>query len=213
MSKDKITERLESLLKEELWGRINPKDVSINRFKVLDDFYNHSAGDSDEETLAEICRGHLANYQNSVIAMYLLGIISFGKETMDSKSYLMELLNLYVNAQKWAVAEHIAERILEFGENRAALRALALALEKLKRVKDAVPIWEDLIKINRFDAEVAKKLALSITDDKTKSVQYLKLAFEGFIREGEFSEVTELLDKITESSFEDTAYTNRCESA
>lgn len=211
MSKDKITERLESLLKEELWGRINPKDVSINRFKVLDDFYNHSAGDSDEETLAEICRGHLANYQNSVIAMYLLGIISFGKETMDSKSYLMELLNLYVNAQKWAVAEHIAERILEFGENRAALRALALALEKLKRVKDAVPIWEDLIKINRFDAEVAKKLALSITDDKTKSVQYLKLAFEGFIREGEFSEVTELLDKITESSFEDTAYFEKIE--
>jgi len=211
MSKEKIIERLESLLKEELWGRINPKDVSINRFRVLDDFYNSAAGESAEEELVNHCREHLANYQNSVIAMYLLGLISFGKDSMDSKSYLMELLNLYVNAQKWTIVGHIADRILEFGENRAALRALALSYEKLKKVKEAVPIWEELIKINRFDSEVAKKLALALSDDKQKSSQYLKLAFEGYIKDGNYSEVTELLDKIIEASKDELPYFDKVE--
>ena len=40
MEKEKLLEKLNLLFKEELWGRIEPKDIGISKFKILDDLFN-----------------------------------------------------------------------------------------------------------------------------------------------------------------------------
>ena len=60
---------------------------------------------------------------------------------------------------------------------------MALSLERLGRNKDAIPVLESLLKIDRFDAELSKKLAFAIVDeDPDKSIHYMKLSIEGFIK-------------------------------
>ena len=52
MAKEKIMEKLDSLFKEELWGRIEPKDIGISKFKILDDLFNSVVSDDIiQETL------------------------------------------------------------------------------------------------------------------------------------------------------------------
>ena len=47
MSKEKLLEKLGSFFKEELWGRIEPKDIGISKFKILDDLFMKDMGPTD----------------------------------------------------------------------------------------------------------------------------------------------------------------------
>ena len=108
--------------------------------------------------------------------------------------------------------KYLAEKVLEYGENRVALKALATSLERLGRNREATPVWESLIKIDRFDTDVAKKLAFAIIDeDPDKSVQYMKLSIEGFIKNGVFNEVLPLWNKMLSISIEDEQFFERVE--
>lgn len=110
------------------------------------------------------------------------------------------------------MVERISEKILEFGENRVAIKALATSLERLGKSKDAIPVWENLLKIDRFDAEVAKKLAFALVDeDNEKSILYMKLSIEGFIKNGEFGEISSLWNKLLSVTEEDLAFFERIE--
>jgi transcription elongation factor GreA len=212
MEKERLIEKLNSLFKEELWGRIEPKDIGISKFKILDDLFNNLIGDKVfQETLA-MCEEHLKDHPDSINAAYLAGIIGNHLDKMDAKIHLRKLIDLFLNHHKWAVVERLAEKILEYGENRIALKALATSLERLGRNREAIPVWENLLKIDRFDAEVAKKLAFAIVeDDPEKSIQYMKLSIEGFIKNGDFDEIHELWNKLVAVSWEEKAFFERIE--
>ena len=68
MSKSKIIEKIESLFKEESWGRIDPKDIGISRFKILDDLFNSILAEGLAEEALENCREHIAEQPASITA-------------------------------------------------------------------------------------------------------------------------------------------------
>ncbi len=212
MSKDKILEKIASLLKEESWGRIDPKDVGISRFKILDDIINSVIADGATEEALGTCREYLEEHPGSITASYIMGIMGHQLEKIDYKIYLRRLIEKFTESQKWAIVEVLAEKILEYGESSLALRALATSLERLGRGKEAIPVWEDLLKIERFDAQVAKKLALGlIATDPEKGIQYLKLSIEGFIKAKQFDELQPLWQKLVSVSWEDINFFERIE--
>ena len=97
---------------------------------------------------------------------------------------------------------------------RAVLRSgpLRQALRRLGRNKEAIPVWENLLKIDRFDAQVAKKLAFAIVNqDQEKSIQYMKLSIEGFIKLKNFDEIPPLWQKLVTVSWEDIQFFERIE--
>ena len=131
---------------------------------------------------------------------------------IEDAKQLRRLIEIFTGYHKWAVVELIAEKILEYGESSAALRAMALSLERLGRNKDAIPVLESLLKIDRFDAELSKKLAFAIIDDEPeKSIHYMKLSIEGFIKNKKYEEVTSLWTKLVSVSWEDIAFFERIE--
>jgi len=212
MENEKLLDKLNSLFKEELWGRIEPKDIGISKFKILDDLFNSLVRVDLLEEAQERCRDHLKEHQDSVTASYLIGLIGYHTNRLDDTVHLKRLIDLFLNNHKWAVAEQIAEKILEYGENRVALKAMAISLERLGRHKEAIPVWENLIKIDRFDAELAKKLAFAlIDDDPSKSIQYMKLSIEGFIKNNEYDEIVHLWNKLVSVSWEDISFFERIE--
>ncbi len=212
MENEKLLEKMNSLFKEELWGRIEPKDVGISKFKILDDLFNNLLGEDIFQEALAVCKSHLNEHPDSITAAYLIGLIGYQLDRMEDKFQLRRLIDLFLDYHKWAVVERIAEKILEYGENRIALKALATGLERLGRNKEAIPVWENLLKIDRFDAEVAKKLAFAIIDDDPeKSIQYMKLSIEGFIKNGEYDEITDLWNKLVSVSWEDIQFFVRIE--
>lgn len=212
MKKEKILEKLNSLFKEELWGRIEPKDVGISKFKILDDLFNGVVSEGIFNDALSECRRHLEEHPKSVCAAYLLGTIGYHTGAIEHTGHLRKLIDLFADNHKWAVVERVAEKILEYGENRVALKALAISLERLGKNKEAIPVWESLLKIDRFDAEVAKKLAYALVDeDPDKSIQYMKLSIEGFIKAGEFGEIGPLWNKLVSITEDDIQFFERIE--
>jgi len=212
MDKENVLDKLNSIFREELWGRIEPKDVGISKFKILDDLFNGIVSADLINDTVDVCVAHLGEHADSINASYLLGLIGYHTGRMDDMVHLKKLIDLFLAHHKWAVAEVIAEKILEYGENRMALKALATSLERMGRNKDAIPVWEDLLKIDRFDAEVAKKLAFSIVeDDPNKSVYYMKLSIEGYIKNNDYHEILSLWNKLVSVSWEDVPFFERIE--
>ena len=212
MSQDKALLKLESLFKEEQWGRIEPKDVNISRFKILDDLFNSllSAGLMNEAV--EYCREHIGKHEDSITAAYLLGLFGYHSGKIEDSAELRKLVDVFIANQKWAVVEVLSEKILEYGEDSSVLRAFAVSLERLGRSKEAVPVLENLLKINRFDTEVAKKLAMALLDKSPeKSIHYMKLAIEGFIKKKEYDSIPELWAKLVQISWQDTTFFERAE--
>ena len=212
MVHEKVVEKLNSLFKEELWGRIEPKDIGISKFKILDDLFNTIvSGNIIEETL-QACKNNLEEHPESITSIYLVGLIGYHKDNIEDSTQLRRLLDIFIDSHKWANIELISEKILEYGESSVALRALALSLERLGRNKEAIPILENLLKIDRFDADVAKKLAIAIVDDEPeKSIHYMKLSIEGFIKNEQYDEVTALWNKLVSVSWEDILFFERIE--
>ncbi len=212
MEKEKIIERLESLFKEEVWGRMSPKDIGVPRFKILEDFFNNIVSENMVEEISKECDNHLGVNGESVTAKYVLGLIAYNFNKIDNKIYFKVLIDLFLQNSKWSVVEHISEKVLEYGENRHALKALGTALERMKRQKEAVPVWEELLKLDRFDAEIAKRLSVALKeDDPEKSVQYLKLAIEGFIKASKYDEIEALWNILVDLAWDDIAYFERIE--
>lgn len=212
MEKEKLLDKVNSLFKEELWGRIEPKDIGISKFKILDDLFNSLVGDNLFQEVLDLCRDHLVEHSDSITASYLVGLIGYHLDRMEDKFQLRKLIDLFLDHHKWAVVERISEKILEYGENRIALKALATALERLGRNREAIPVWENLLKIDRFDADVAKKLAFAIIeDDPAKSIQYMKLSIEGYIKNGDYDNIVDLWNKLVTVSWEDIQFFERIE--
>ncbi|HRX17282.1 MAG TPA: hypothetical protein P5123_13280, partial [Spirochaetota bacterium] len=164
-------DRLESLLKEESFGRMGASSVGISRFKNLESFFNECVQGNATKEIYDACDNHLDENPSSVTSLYISGLIAFHCNIIDGKNNLISLIKTFSDLQKWAVVEHLADKVLEYGENSTALKALAMSLEKLKRRKEAVPVWEELIKINRFDADIARKLSQTLEEeDQAKSV-------------------------------------------
>jgi len=212
MSKNKIMEKLTSLFKEESWGRMEPKDIGISRFKILDDILNSIISENvTDEALAQ-CKIHLEEQPASITAAYISGLLGYQLEKIDEKKHLRKLIEKFTENHKWAVVELLSEKILEYGESSFAFRALATSLERLGRSKEAIPVWDNLLKIDRFDAQVAKKLALAIVNqDQEKSIQYMKLSIEGFIKSRNFDEITPLWQKLVVVSWKDIQFFERIE--
>lgn len=212
MTTSKVIDKLNSMFKEEIWGRIEPKDIGISRFKIIDDIFNTLVSEGLIQEAIDQCRSHQSENPNSITAAYLIGLIGYHTENIEFSTYIRKLIDTFIDSHKWAVVEILSDKILEYGENSAALRALAMSLERLGRAKEAIPVLENLLKIDRFDAEVAKKLAVAIIDeDPEKSIQYMKLSIEGFIKMKKFDEITGLWNKLVTISWEDIPFFERIE--
>ncbi|MBN2038424.1 MAG: transcription elongation factor GreA [Spirochaetes bacterium] len=214
MEKEKILERLTSLFKEEQWGRIDPKDIGISKFRILDDLFNNLVRADLLGEASNQCKAHLDEHPDSIIASYLVGVTGHHLSRIEDTRQLRILIDLFTRHHKWAIVEILADKVLEYGENRVALKALAISLERLGRNREATAAWESLLKIDRFDTDVAKKLAFAIIDeDPEKSVQYMKLSIEGFIKKGEYNEIPALWNKLISVSIdeEDSLFFDRIE--
>jgi len=185
------------ILNEEKWTRATLNNYTINNFKELDALINLSYEDEVQAEVKELCDEHLTHTKNSIIALYFSGILGLRRQLIDD-SNLVLLITIFADNHKWNIVEYLCTRILEFGENKYALRTLADCYVNENEEEKKFEVWERLIKVDYEEAEIVKVLADKREEegDIHAAVELYKKAIHRFINKKLFSSVKEIWAKL-----------------
>ncbi len=205
-------QKLTTLFNEEIYVRVDASNVPVTKFKIYDDLLKFYRDSGKLEAIIPILYEHLKDHPDSVSARYILGNIYLVLNKIDEQGHLKILLEQLKQNNKWTIIEYVTDQILQFGEQRLALKFKAEALEKLNKNKELKAVLEKLAKHDRKNPEIAKKYALSILDhDKPKAITYLKQAAESFARSKDYTNLEEIWPILVEHNYEDTAFIEKIE--
>lgn len=190
---------ISEMLNEEKWTRTSLNSYTINNFEELDGIIEATFNEGIQKDVKELCDEHAIQAKNSIIALYLSGIISLSKQLIDD-SNLIRLINIFSGAQKWNIVEFLANRMLEFGENKYALRTLAECYQNKGEEEKIYDIWERLIKVDYEEADIVKLLAEKKDEegDGEEAFSYYKKAIHRYISKASFSNIKEVWGRLVE---------------
>jgi transcription elongation factor GreA len=187
MSESQLAQKVQDMLNEEKWTRAALGAYSVANLKELD------------ALLQEVCDEHLTHTKTSIIALYLSGVIALMRQQIDD-SAMVSLLDIFADNKRWNIVECICQRMLDFGENRTALRRLAECYQSDDKPEEMHSVWERLIRVDYEEADIAK--ALAERRDKEgrldDAVDLYKKALHRYINKGLSANVKEIWNKLVE---------------
>lgn len=191
-----IEHDVREMLNEEKWTRATLTAYSAEKFKELDRIIAEAKRQSILDVLKGICDEHLAHSKNSIIALYISGIISLSKQLLDD-SCLVTLLTIFGDNHKNQIVEHLCTRVLEYGESKLALRALGECY-KTSGNEQLYDVWERLVRIDYEEAEITRVLADKYEQEgnKEKATEFYKKALYRFIARRQNAAIKEVWTKL-----------------
>jgi len=199
-----LLKNLQEMLNEEKWTRATLGNYSTNQFKELDIILKNARDEKVVNELKKNCDTHLTHTRNSIIALYLSGMVALSRQIIDD-SAMINLVSIFLDNHKWGIVKYLCERILDYGESKFALRTLA-DCHKNDNEEDLVyKVWERLVKADFEEADIAKALAEHYEKQgkKDEANDYYKKALHRYINKSNFANVREIWDKLLVSSVED----------
>jgi transcription elongation factor GreA len=196
---EKTKDKIHELLNEEKWTRATLNSYTIQNFKELDALIDATDDEDRLQEIKETCEEHLTHTKNSIIALYLSGIIALNQQMIDD-SKLIQVISIFTDNHKWKIVEYIAERILSFGENKFALRTLLECYDNENEEEKKYDIWERLIRVDFEEADIVKELAERKEREGAHedAVEYYKKAIHRYIGKRLFTSIREIWQKLIE---------------
>ncbi len=200
------------LLKEETWTRAALNNYTIGNLKELDDLVERVEENDEQEEILELCDEHLQHTKNSIIALYLSGIIQLSRQSMNDGNLIM-LVNLFSDNHKWKIVEYLCNRILDFGENKYALRTLVDCYTHENRTDELFSVYERLIKVDFEEADIVRQLAVKYEEEGNidEAINYYKKALHRYISKKLFSNVKDAWHKLVKYCPEEIEFFNHAE--
>ena len=204
MAESQIAEKVQGMLNEEKWTRASLSAYSAANLKELDAIAQDALQEKAIDEIKAICDEHISHTKNSIIALYLSGIFALMRQQIDD-SAMVSLLDIFADNKKWNVVEFVCQRILDYGENKAALRRLAECYEADNRADDMYAVWERLIRVDYEEADIVKALAEKREKEGKgdEAVDFYKKALIRYINKGLSTNVKEIWGKLVEACPED----------
>jgi transcription elongation factor GreA-like protein len=199
-----LLKNVQEMLNEEKWTRATLSNYSTNQFKELDVILKESREQRADDGLKTLCDEHRAHTKNSIIALYLSGMIALSRQLIDD-SALINLVAIFVDNHKWGIVKYLCERILDYGESKFALRTLADCYKNDNEEEAVYGIWERLVKVDYEEADLAKALGeyYEKQGDLDNAVDYYKKALHRYINKALFANIREIWTKLIEYNKDD----------
>ncbi len=206
-----MSEQLISMITEQLhqekWTRATIGNYTTQVFKELDELLEEVFEQKCQEEILALCEEHMQLSKNSIIALYISGIINLTKQSINDANLLI-LINIFIENNRWKIVESLAERILGFGENKHAYRTLAKCYEAESNETKKYEVWEKLIRVDYEEADIVKLLAeraegLGKTEE---AIQFYKKALHRYINRKMFSQVREIWKKLIDLASEEVEF-------
>lgn len=197
-------DKLSEMLKEEKWTGSGIASWNISNFTILNELLDEITENNEADSAIELSNEHLESSKNSIIALYLSGMISLENQLVDDTSLII-LINIFVKNGKWNIVKFLCDRILEFGENKQALKTLAEYYTQEGDNESLYVVWERLIKIDYEEADIIKKLAIAKEEagDTEHAINYYKKAIYRYINKKMVANIGEIWSKLVEYCHED----------
>jgi transcription elongation factor GreA len=192
-----LLKNVQEMLNEEKWTRATLSNYSTTQFKELDLILKEARESREMDELKKTCDEHLVHTKNSIIALYLSGMIALSRQIIDDAA-LVSLVTIFVDNHKWGIVKYLCERILDYGESKYALRTLAECYKNENEEEAVFGIWERLVKVDYEEADLAKSLAehYEKLGDVETTVDYYKKSLHRYINKQLFTNVREIWEKL-----------------
>jgi transcription elongation factor GreA len=199
-----LLKNLHETLNEEKWTRATLGNYSTGQFKELDEILKNARSEKVIDELKKNCDEHLGHTRNSIIALYLSGMIALSRQIIDD-SAMINLVSIFLDNHKWSIVKYLCERILDYGESKFALRTLADCYKNDNEEDKIFAIWERLVKVDIEEADIAKSIAEHYEKQKKmeEAVDYYKKSLHRYIKKSNFANVKEIWEKLLVLDIED----------
>ena len=194
---EELVKSVQDMLNEEKWTRAAISNYSKNHFIELANIVTDAQKNNCIDEIKAICDEHLAHTRNSIIALYLSGMLGLKKRTLDN-SALVTLINIFIDNKKMNIVTYLCESILAEDEsNKFALHTLADCYrdEGNEKVWD---IYETIVRLDYEEADIAKLLAEKAEADGNMedAVDYYKKALTRYVNKKQVNQVKEMWSKL-----------------
>ncbi|MGP1509971.1 MAG: transcription elongation factor GreA [Treponema lecithinolyticum] len=192
-----LVKSVQSMLNEEKWTRAAISNYTKNHFIELAAVVEKAREENRIDEIQKECDDHLAHTKNSIIALYISGMLGLKKKNLDN-SALISLVNIFQDNHKNPIVIYLCETILaEDKSNKFALRTLANAYreENNEKIWD---IYESLVKLDYEEADIAKLLAEKYEKDGNMedAVDYYKKALLRYVNRKTLNQIKEVWIKL-----------------
>ena len=192
-----LLQSIQDMLKEETWTRATISNYTQNDLMELAAKVEQAKQEGVEKELKEICEEHLSHSKDSIIALYITGILSLHDIENDS---LETLVDIFQKNHKENIVSYLCESILADDENnKFALRTLADSY--LAEGNDKVwELYEKIVRIDFEEADLAKLLAehYETAGDKDNAISYYKKAILRYINANNYNACKEVWSKLVQ---------------
>ena len=192
---EELIKSVQEMLNEEKWTRTTIPDYSTRNFEELDKIIDKIEENNCINEVKELCDEHLAVTKDSIIGLYLSGVLSLKKHSIDD-SAMVKLVNIFVDKpNKGDIVVYLCNRILqETKDSKFALKTLTNYYASVKEKDEAVvlQIWKDLVQVDSDEAELAKHIAEKYEQDylaehkesdKQAAIEYYTKALNRYINQ------------------------------
>lgn len=196
---DALIKSVEDMLKEETWTRATISNYTQNNLKELANIVEQARNENCTDQIQQICEEHLSHSKDSIIALYIAGILDLQKGSLDN-SALVTLVDIFQKNHKENIVTYLCEGILaDDPNNKFALRTLADSY--LADGNDQVwELYTKIVKIDFSEAELAKVLAdhYEQAGDMETAIDYYKKAVLRFVNIGNYNAVKDVWTKLVQ---------------
>ena len=194
-----LLQSVKDMLKEETWTRATISNYTQNDLKDLASIVDQAKQEGTEKELNDICQEHLSHSKDSIIALYICGILDLQNGSLDN-SCLVNLVDIFQKNHKEVIVNSLCENILEGDENnKFALRTLADSY--LAEGNDKVwELYEKIVRIDFEEADLAKLLAehYETAGDADSAISYYKKAILRYINANNYNACKEVWSKLVQ---------------
>ncbi|MCL2761901.1 MAG: transcription elongation factor GreA [Treponema sp.] len=192
-----LLKNVREMLNEEKWTRAALSNYSTNQFKDFDALLKEAKELRVIDEMKKDCDEHLSHSKNSIIALYLSGMVALSRQIIDD-SAMINLVTLFADNHKWTIVKYLCERILDYGESKFALRTLIDCYKNENNEEVMHSIWERLVKVDYEEADLAKALAeyYEKQGNTEAAIDYFKKALHRYIKKTSFANVKEIWEKL-----------------
>lgn len=196
---EELVKSVQDMLNEEKWTRAAISNYSKNNFIELASVVEQARTQNCVDEIKAVCDDHLAHTKNSIIALYISGMLALKKGALDN-SALVTLVDIFQDNHKSNIVTYLCETILADDEsNKFALRTLADCYREEGNEK-VWEIYETLVRIDYEEADIAKLLAerYEKQNDIETAIDYYKKAILRYINTGvnAMNQIKEIWSKL-----------------
>lgn len=196
---EELVKSVQEMLTEEKWTRATISNYSKNNFIELATIVENARNENCIDEIKAACDEHLSHTKNSIIALYISGMLGLKKGTLDNSS-LVSLVEIFQDNHKANVVTYLCESILEEdASNKFALRTLADCYREEGNDK-LWEVYETLVRVDYEEADIAKTLAERYEREGNQelSIDFYKKAIHRYINSGvnTMNQIKELWSKL-----------------